>query len=207
MPSITVDSAISDTSENPVQNKVIYSALGNKQNTLTASSINDGTIAKAIGFDSSNNLVKGAVGGGGNKAYVLIKITCQDEYTYNSVTFYLNSTSATGYPQITTYNYGADYYNVVSYYRSANDVILTTHINSSNRALKTCPLGFNSVMGIDDSNTYAHCYIFVSVSAITIASNHSIKYNGQDVSPTNNLIVLQNLNDYDVIEVKVSGGD
>lgn len=70
VPSITVDSAISNTSENPVQNKVIYSALGNKQNTLTASSVNDGTIAKAIGFDSSNNLVKGIVGGGGGSSIV-----------------------------------------------------------------------------------------------------------------------------------------
>ena len=41
-------------------------AWGNKQNTLTASSVNDGTIAKAIGFDSSNNLVKGTVDKDGN---------------------------------------------------------------------------------------------------------------------------------------------
>lgn len=33
--SVTVDSAISSTSENPVQNKVIYSALGGKQDSLT----------------------------------------------------------------------------------------------------------------------------------------------------------------------------
>ena len=32
---ITVDSALSDTSENPVQNKVINTALNNKQNTIT----------------------------------------------------------------------------------------------------------------------------------------------------------------------------
>ena len=32
--SVTVDSAMSSTSENPVQNKVIYVALNNKQDTL-----------------------------------------------------------------------------------------------------------------------------------------------------------------------------
>ena len=43
-------------------------AWGNKQNTLTASSVTDGTIAKAIGFDSLGNLVKGS-GGGGTQLY------------------------------------------------------------------------------------------------------------------------------------------
>lgn len=33
--SVTVDSALSGSSENPVQNKVIYTALGNKQDSLT----------------------------------------------------------------------------------------------------------------------------------------------------------------------------
>ena len=35
--SVTVDDALSSTSENPVQNKVIYSALGNKQDTIDSS--------------------------------------------------------------------------------------------------------------------------------------------------------------------------
>ena len=44
---ITVDSAISSTSENPVQNKVIKSALDAKQNTLTA----------GTGIDITNNVI------------------------------------------------------------------------------------------------------------------------------------------------------
>ena len=91
VPSITVDSAISNTSENPVQNKVIYSALGNKQNTLTASSINDGTIAKAIGFDSSNNLVKGTVGGGGSTGTIIVAVGSKDAVTLSML--YLDGTS------------------------------------------------------------------------------------------------------------------
>ena len=38
--SVTVDSALSTTSENPVQNKVIASALNGKQNTLSATQLN-----------------------------------------------------------------------------------------------------------------------------------------------------------------------
>lgn len=49
--SITVDSTMSSTSTNPVQNKVIYSALQGKQNTLTAGtgiSINGNTISCTV---------------------------------------------------------------------------------------------------------------------------------------------------------------
>lgn len=93
VPTITVDSELSASSENPVQNKIIYTALGGKQDTLTfdstpiqdsnnpvksggvysalggkqdaltTSSVADGTIDKSIGFDSLGNLVKGSGGG------------------------------------------------------------------------------------------------------------------------------------------------
>lgn len=49
--SVTVDSTMSSTSTNPVQNKVIYSALQGKQNTLTAGtgiSINGNTISCTV---------------------------------------------------------------------------------------------------------------------------------------------------------------
>lgn len=55
---ITVDDAISSTSENPVQNKVIYNALQSKQNALTTTSVVDGVIDKVIGFDSLGEIVK-----------------------------------------------------------------------------------------------------------------------------------------------------
>ena len=55
---ITVDDAISSTSENPVQNKVIYSYLLTKQNILTTTSVSDGTIDKVIGFNSLGEIVK-----------------------------------------------------------------------------------------------------------------------------------------------------
>ena len=108
--SVVVDSAISSTSENPVQNKVIYNALNDKasqadigtieaqltnkanasdvytkseannllagkQNALTTSSVNDGTIDKSIGFDSQGNIVKGNGGGGGGNQIYLHEIT------------------------------------------------------------------------------------------------------------------------------------
>ena len=53
--SITVDSTMSSTSTNPVQNKVIYSALQGKQNTLTA----------GTGISISGNTMSCTVSGGG----------------------------------------------------------------------------------------------------------------------------------------------
>ena len=47
---ITVDSSLSSTSTNPVQNKVIYSALADKLST-------SGTAAKATADASGNNIV------------------------------------------------------------------------------------------------------------------------------------------------------
>lgn len=62
--SVAIDTTMSASSENPVQNKVIYTALAGKQDALTTSSVNDGTINKSIGFDSQGNIVKGSAGGG-----------------------------------------------------------------------------------------------------------------------------------------------
>ena len=41
------------------------STWNGKQDALTTSSVNDGTIDKSIGFDSQGNIVKGSAGGGG----------------------------------------------------------------------------------------------------------------------------------------------
>lgn len=58
--SITVDSTMSSTSTNPVQNKVIYSALQGKQNTLTA----------GTGISISGNTISCTVSGGGGTVTV-----------------------------------------------------------------------------------------------------------------------------------------
>ena len=58
--SVTVDSTISSTSTNPVQNKVIYSALQGKQNTLTA----------GTGISISGNTISCTVSGGGGTVTV-----------------------------------------------------------------------------------------------------------------------------------------
>lgn len=58
--SITVDSTLSPTSTNPVQNKVIYSALQGKQNTLTA----------GTGISISGNTISCTVSGGGGTVTV-----------------------------------------------------------------------------------------------------------------------------------------
>ena len=42
------------------------STWNGKQNALTTTSVNDGTIDKSIGFDSQGNIVKGSAGGGGS---------------------------------------------------------------------------------------------------------------------------------------------
>ena len=52
--SVTVDSALSSTSENPVQNKVITSALNGKVSTTTYSAKTRYGVAK-IWFDTTDN--------------------------------------------------------------------------------------------------------------------------------------------------------
>lgn len=44
--------------------------LNGKQNALTTSSVNDGTIDKNIGFDSQGNIVKQTASGGGSQLYI-----------------------------------------------------------------------------------------------------------------------------------------
>ena len=58
--SITVDSTMSSTSTNPVQNKVIYLALRGKQNTLTA----------GTGISINGNTISCTVSGGGGSVTV-----------------------------------------------------------------------------------------------------------------------------------------
>ena len=60
VPSITVDSAISNTSENPVQNKVIYNALANKQDLLEPEIV-PGTLSSVIGFASDRSVTDGKI--------------------------------------------------------------------------------------------------------------------------------------------------
>ena len=57
---VTVDSALSGTSTNPVQNKVIYTALQNKQNKLIA----------GTGISISGNTISCTVSGGGGTVTV-----------------------------------------------------------------------------------------------------------------------------------------
>lgn len=57
---VTVDSTLSSTSVNPVQNKVIYSALQGKQNTLTA----------GTGIAINGNTISCTVSGGGGSVTV-----------------------------------------------------------------------------------------------------------------------------------------
>lgn len=63
-PTITVTGgSITEGNTSVVDGGTVYAALAGKQNTLTTSSVNDGTINKAIGFDSNGNVVKGEAGG------------------------------------------------------------------------------------------------------------------------------------------------
>ena len=58
---ITVDSALSSTSENPVQNKAIYTALGNKANTSSVPSAYTSTPA-ALGTGAAGSSTSYAKG-------------------------------------------------------------------------------------------------------------------------------------------------
>lgn len=67
---LSFDATPTEDSNNPVKSDGIYDALATKQDTLTTSSVSDGTLDTAIGFDSNGDLVKGTAGGGGGLTLV-----------------------------------------------------------------------------------------------------------------------------------------
>lgn len=93
--SITVDSTMSSTSTNPVQNKVIYSALQGKQNTLTAGtgiSINGNTISCTVSGGGGSVTVDSALSGTStnpvqNKVIYTALQNKQDKINYETWTF------------------------------------------------------------------------------------------------------------------------
>ena len=92
--SITVDSTMSSTSTNPVQNKVIYSALQGKQNTLTAGtgiSINGNTISCTVSGGSSVTVDSALSGTSTNPVQNKVIYTAlqnkQDKINYETWTF------------------------------------------------------------------------------------------------------------------------
>lgn len=93
--SVTVDSTISSTSTNPVQNKVIYSALQGKQNTLTAGtgiSINGNTISCTVSGGGGTVTVDSALSGTStnpvqNKVIYTALQNKQDKINYETWTF------------------------------------------------------------------------------------------------------------------------
>ena len=93
--SITVDSTMSSTSTNPVQNKVIYSALQGKQNTLTAGtgiSINGNTISCTVSGGGGSVTVDSALSGTStnpvqNKVVYTALQNKQDKINYETWTF------------------------------------------------------------------------------------------------------------------------
>lgn len=62
---LSFDATPTEDSNNPVTSDGIYDAVSAKQDALTTSSVSDGTLDTAIGFDTDGNLVKGTAGGGG----------------------------------------------------------------------------------------------------------------------------------------------
>lgn len=93
--SITVDSTMSSTSTNPVQNKVIYLALQGKQNTLTAGtgiSINGNTISCTVSGGGGSVTVDSALSGTStnpvqNKVIYTALQNKQDKINYETWTF------------------------------------------------------------------------------------------------------------------------
>ena len=92
---ITIDSTMSSTSTNPVQNKVIYSALQGKQNTLTAGtgiSINGNTISCTVSGGGSSVTVDSALSGTStnpvqNKVIYTALQNKQEKINYETWTF------------------------------------------------------------------------------------------------------------------------
>ena len=87
---LTFDNSPTQDSSNPVKSGGVYTALSGKQDTLTSSSLEEGTLDKAIGFDSQGNLIKGVASGGGSDDYNdlnNIPITNQTKVSsYNALT-------------------------------------------------------------------------------------------------------------------------
>lgn len=65
---------------------ITESALAGYQEELTTSSVDDGTVDKAIGFDSNGNLVKGPVSSGGGSTVVAIQNLVVDPENPNKYT-------------------------------------------------------------------------------------------------------------------------
>lgn len=91
----TIDSTLSGTSTNPVQNKVIYTALQNKQDKLTAGtgiSISGNTISCTVSGGGSSVTVDSALSGTStnpvqNKVIYTALQNKQDKINYETWTF------------------------------------------------------------------------------------------------------------------------
>lgn len=66
---LTFDTAPTANSNNPVKSGGIYDALASKQDNLTTTNVDSGTISQNIGFDTQGNLVRANAGGGGKQLY------------------------------------------------------------------------------------------------------------------------------------------
>lgn len=84
--SITVDDALSTTSENPVQNKVITSALNNKADSSSVPA-NTSDLLNDSGFVSFTDLTKDAASGATSVAFTNAAITSTKNYELFSTVF------------------------------------------------------------------------------------------------------------------------
>ena len=71
-----------------------------KQNALTTSSVNDGTIDKTIGFDSQGNIVKGSAGGGGGGSQLYKHVIESNEMSSHIEEIYIISKRQTAYNKV-----------------------------------------------------------------------------------------------------------
>lgn len=181
---VTIDTALSDTSENPVQNKVINSALENKQDVITggASTITNSNLTtnKVLVSDTNGKVAVSAVtsaelgylDGVTSAIQTQINNKASKDVATTSVNGLMSSTDKTKLDGIET---GANKITVDSVLDSTNpvkgeviklaidnvDMKLTPMINSK------APIDHastNTTYGVGDNNNYGHVKLSDSVS-------------------------------------------
>ena len=98
-PEVEVDDALSNTSENPVQNKVIYGALEDKQDALPDTTGETGKFLK-VGSDglewdeAGGNAYQHIISFNGSKSGVVIELTVKFDLINSNATPFTNSSLA-----------------------------------------------------------------------------------------------------------------
>lgn len=170
---LTFDNAPTANSNNPVTSGGVYSALGSKQDNLTSSSVTSGTVAEVIGFDSSNNLIKGTVSSGPSQ--VTINVDINDSSSYSGTLSSADYTTLAGdnaYIKINFQDTGVTRYSATLYKKQDLSAIGMPIVYEMSVTTSASVSGVSITIATDDTRVYSieeNIYTPEGVSYITTA--------------------------------------